>query len=153
MYIEMKQILKKFPSNRINSTKKNPLSFFAKLQPTQLITAVLLLIFNLKFLYELKHKPRLSKTMCGILFGFYWSLCFCLTKCMDSNKIIPFKIIITELEKPHTGLLPGIWFLVARRSFKIQWLQEFGVPQKLTWSKSFNPKIEVLRMSNVSVNV
>ena len=45
--------------------------------------------FNLQFLYELKHKVRLSKTVCGIFhfrFGFVFVKVyfFCSTKCMDS---------------------------------------------------------------------
>ena len=43
--------------------------------------------FNLQFLYKLKHKVRLSKTVCGIFhFGFRFvfikTLYFCSTKCM-----------------------------------------------------------------------
>ena len=52
-------MLKKFPSNKINSTK-NAL-FFLSLAPTHHS-----LTFNLRFLYELKHKVRLSKTVCEI---------------------------------------------------------------------------------------
>ena len=54
------QMLKKFPLNKINGTK-NAL-FFLWWAPTHHS-----LTFNLRLLYELKHKVRLSKTMCGII--------------------------------------------------------------------------------------
>ena len=67
--------------------------------------------FNLRFLYALKHKFRLSKNVCGIFhFRFRFALLklyFCSTKCMDSftlDNIIPFKIKI--IEKPPRVLLP-----------------------------------------------
>ena len=52
-------MLKKSPSDKINGTK-NAL-FFLSRALTQLSFT-----FNLPFLYELKHKVRLSKTVCGI---------------------------------------------------------------------------------------
>ena len=52
-------MLKKFPSDKINGTK-NAL-FFLSRAPTHHSLA-----FNLRFLYELKHKVCLSKTVCGI---------------------------------------------------------------------------------------
>ena len=60
------QILKNFPSDKINSTKNalfflsqapKALYFFHKLES---------FTFKLGFLYELKHKVCLSKTICGI---------------------------------------------------------------------------------------
>ena len=48
-------MLKKFPSEKINGTKM--LSFFFR--ELQLISFT----FNLRFLYELKYKVRLSKTV------------------------------------------------------------------------------------------
>ena len=53
------QILKTLPSDKINGTK-NAL-FFLSRAPTHRS-----FIFNLRFLYELKHKVRLTKTVCGI---------------------------------------------------------------------------------------
>ena len=50
-------MLKKFPSYKINRAK-NAL-FFLSRPPTHHSFA-----FNLRFLYELKHKVRLSKTIC-----------------------------------------------------------------------------------------
>ena len=52
-------MLKKIPSDKINGTK-NAL-FFLLRAPTHYSFT-----FNLRFLYELKHKVCLSKTMCGI---------------------------------------------------------------------------------------
>ena len=52
-------MLTKIPTNNINDTK-NAL-FFLSWAPTHHSFT-----FNLRFLYELKHKVRLSKTVCGI---------------------------------------------------------------------------------------
>ena len=61
-------MLKKFPSDKINGTK-NALCFLSR-SPTHDI-----LNFNLRFLYELKCKGRLPKTVCVVLllipFRFY----------------------------------------------------------------------------------
>ena len=59
-------MLKKFPSKKINGTK-NAL-FFLLRAPTHYC-----LTFNLRFLHELKHKVRLSKTLCEI---FHFPFCF-----------------------------------------------------------------------------
>ena len=53
-------MLKNFFSDRINGTKS---AFFFLLQARTHHSFT----FNLQFLYELKHKVCLSKTMCGIL--------------------------------------------------------------------------------------
>ena len=53
------QMLKKFPSDKINGTK-NALFFLSRAPTHHSFT------FNLWFLYELKHKVCLSKTMCEI---------------------------------------------------------------------------------------
>ena len=52
-------MLKKFPSNKISSTE-NVLLFLSRAQTHHSFT------FNLGFLYELKQKARLCKTVCGI---------------------------------------------------------------------------------------
>ena len=52
-------MLKKFPSEKINSTK-NTLFFLSRAPTHHSFT------FNLRFLYELKRKVRLFKTVCGI---------------------------------------------------------------------------------------
>ena len=62
------QMLKKFPSNKINGTK-NALFFLSRAPAHHSFT------FNLRLLYELKHKVRLSKTVCGI-FHFRFSFVF-----------------------------------------------------------------------------
>ena len=57
-------MLKKFPSDKINGTK-NALFFLSQAQTHHSFT------FNLRFLYELKHKVCLSKTVYEIFhFGF-----------------------------------------------------------------------------------
>ena len=51
--------LKKVPSDKINGTKNA--HFFLSRAPTHHSFT-----FDLRFLYELKHNVRLSKTVCGI---------------------------------------------------------------------------------------
>ena len=53
-------MLKKFPSDKING-RKNALFFLLRVPTHHSFT------FNLRFLYELKHKVGLSKTVYGIL--------------------------------------------------------------------------------------
>ena len=110
IHLDITQILKKFPSDKINGTK-NALFFLSRAPTHHSFT------FNLRFLYELKHKVRLSKTVCGIFyFRFHYvfdqSLYFYSTKRMDSltleRHITPFKIKI--IEKPRIVLLPDVWF-------------------------------------------
>ena len=65
--------------------------------------------FNLRFLYELKHKVRLSKTVCGIFhfrFRFIFNKVYIFVQQIDLNVIIPFKIKI--IKKPHVVLLPDL---------------------------------------------
>ena len=52
-------MLKNIPSDKINGTK-NALFFLSRAPTHHGFT------FNLRFLYELKHKACLSKTVCGI---------------------------------------------------------------------------------------
>ena len=75
------QMLKKIPSDKINGTK-NALFFLSRAPTHHSFT------FNLRFLYELKHKLRLSKTVCGG-FSIFDSVSFLLkfffqTMCMGS---------------------------------------------------------------------
>ena len=59
-------MLKKIPSDKKNDTK-NALFFLSRAPTHHRFT------FNLRFLYEMKYKVRLSKTVCGIFhfpFGF-----------------------------------------------------------------------------------
>ena len=107
---------KKIPSDKINVTKNA--HFFLSGAPTHYVFT-----FNLRSLYELKHKVRFSKTVWDFPFSiplrFYSSLYFCSTKCMDSltlkRYMIPFKMKI--IEKPLTVSLPDLWFLSWNKKF------------------------------------
>ena len=90
-------MFKKFPSDKINGTKND--LFFLSRAPTHHS-----FIFSSRLLCALKHKVRLSKSLCKI---FYFWFPFVFTKVyifvqkkyMDSltlNVIISFKIIITD---------------------------------------------------------
>ena len=105
------QMLKKFSSNKINGTKN--VLFLLSRDPTHHSFT-----FNLRFLNELKHKIRLSKTVRGNFhFRFHFVLfkfMFLFSKMFNEihglfDFIIPFKIKI--IEKPHTVLLQDLWFL------------------------------------------
>ena len=56
------QILKKVPSDKINSTDVPSFFFFASSKIYHIFT------FNLRLLYELNHRIRLCKTVCGIFY-------------------------------------------------------------------------------------
>ena len=59
-------MLEKFPSDKLNDTKKY--FFFYSQAPSHHSFD-----FNLRFMYELKHKVLLYKTVCGIFyFPFYF---------------------------------------------------------------------------------
>ena len=71
--------------------------------------------FNFRFLYELKHKVCLSKTVCGI-FHIWFRFVFIKVYIFDQQNewafwlqkfIIPFKIKI--IKKQHTVFLPDLW--------------------------------------------
>ena len=97
-------MLKKLPLNQINGTK-SALFVLSRAPDHQSFT------FNLRLLYELKHKGCLSETVClfSLLFRFYKSSYFHSKKCMDS---LTLKIItllkIKAIEKPYTVLLPNL---------------------------------------------
>ena len=103
------QMLKKF--FRINQTVQKMPSFF--LRELRLISFT----FNLQFLYELKRKVRLFKTVCGIFHVRFRSVFIKVYDFVQQNAwtlwlyivIIPFKIKI--IKKPHIVLLPDVWFL------------------------------------------
>ena len=63
-------MLKKFSSDKMNGTKND--SFFLSRARTHHSFT-----FNLRFLYELKHKVRLSKTVCEI---HHFQFCFIFIK-------------------------------------------------------------------------
>ena len=99
--------------------------------------------FDLRFLYELKHKVRLSKTVRGI---FHFPFRFVSIKVYIFvrqnawtlwlyNVIIPFKFKI--IEKSLIFLLPAVWFLSCNKfqnSVICSWV---GALQKLTWWQTF----------------
>ena len=107
--------IKKFPSDKKN-VRKNTL-FFLSQAPTNHSST-----FNLRFLHELNHKARVSKTVWdfpfSIPFCFYLSLYFYSTKCMDSLTLKlhnSFQVI----ENPHSF-----------EKFKIQWyLPDLELPK------------------------
>ena len=74
-------MLKKFPSDKINGTN-NALYLLSRAPIHHGFT------FNLQFLYELKHKVRLTKTVCGI-FHFRFRFVFLFNKIM--HKLFDFK--------------------------------------------------------------
>ena len=74
-------MLKKFPFLKIKSTKN--VLFFLSLAPTHHNFT-----FNLQFLYELKGKLRLSKTVCGV-FHFQFRFVF-IKVCILFNKMNSF---------------------------------------------------------------
>ena len=59
MHRDKTQIFKKIPSDKMNGTK-NAVCFLSRTSTHHSF------IFNLGFLYELKYKARLYKTVCGI---------------------------------------------------------------------------------------
>ena len=81
LYIEIKHKCQKNSFGENKRYKKCPFFFFLQ-APTHHSFG-----FNLRFLYELKYKIRLCKTVWGIFhcrFRFYVILYFCSTKYMDS---------------------------------------------------------------------
>ena len=130
------QILKKFPSGKKNGTK-NALFFFRELQLISFTlrekcrnTEFFLVrlfphldwmwrdTFNLRFLYRLMLKVRLSKTVCGIFhfrFHFVFTKVYIFVQQNDFDFKIPFKIKI--IEKSHTVLLPHFRFLSYNNEF------------------------------------
>ena len=101
-------MLKKFPSDKTKGTK-NALFFLS--------CALTYPGFTLRFWYDLNHKARLSKTVCGtfhIRFRFIFIKVYIFVQqnawiLWLQKVIIPFKIKI--IHKPHTVLLPDLWFL------------------------------------------
>ena len=96
--IKKTEMLKKFRSDKINSTRNT--LFFLSRDPTHHSFT-----FNLRYLYELKHKSGLSVFFAQQNAWTLWLL----------NFIISFKIKI--IEKPHTVLFPGLWFLSCNKKF------------------------------------
>ena len=146
------EIKLKFSSDNKIFKKMHSL-FFHKLQ----------LIFNSWFLYELKNKVHLSKTVCGILhvrfyFIFIKAYIFIQQKAWVIwlwNVLISFKITI--IEKSHMVLIPYFWLL----SFKIRWyLCVLELPIKLPGDELFKlgktkfwKLFSVILNSNFEVNI
>ena len=125
-------------SDKINGTQNA--FFFLSRAPTHHSFT-----FNFWFLYELKHKVRLSKTVFGI---FHFRFRFVIIKVIYIfvqqnawtlwlwNVTIPFKIKITK--KPRTVLLPDLWFLSCHNKCENSMIPaRVGAPQKLTWWQIF----------------
>ena len=130
--IHLNKILKKLPSGKING-RKNVLSFLSRALSHHSFT------LNLQFLYELKHKVRLSKAVRGIFhfcFRFVFIKVYIFVQqnawtfilCHNENVIAPFKIKI--IEKPHTVLLPDVWFISCNQKFENSIISSgVGAPQ------------------------
>ena len=71
VHYDKTQMLKKFPSDKINGTKY--VLFFLLRAPTH--HSFTFNFLNLRFLYELKHKVLFSKTVC-LIFYFWFPLVF-----------------------------------------------------------------------------
>ena len=91
VYRNVKTNVKNIPFGQ-NKRTKNVLFFLSRAPTHHSFT------FNLRFNYELKHKVRLSKTVCGI---FHFRFRFVFIKVYIFNKMHKIKI----LEKSHTVLL------------------------------------------------
>ena len=131
------QLLKKFSSDNIKSTN-TALSFLSRAPTHQSFK------FSLWFLYELKYKFRLSKTVCGI---FHFRFCFVYIFVQQNawtlsllNVMIPVKENHTDScqKKPHTVLQTDLWFLSYNKKFENPMISAWvRVPQKLTWVRTF----------------
>ena len=75
----------------------------------------------------------------SIPFRFYQNLYYCSTKCMDSLNLKRHNSFQNKImEKPPTVLLPDLWFLSCKKSFKIQWyLLELEFPKNWVGEKIF----------------
>ena len=111
-------MLKKFPSDKINGAKY-ALFILSRVPAHQSFA------FDLRFLYDMKHKVRLSKTVCGI-FHFqsrfvFMSLYFCLTKCMDSLTLKRHDSFQNENNRKVTQVcFQNSDFQFTTRNFRIQ---------------------------------
>ena len=116
-------MLKKTPSDKINVTK-NDLFFLSRALTHHSFT------FNLRFLYELYFKFRLSKAVCRI-FHFQFRFVFINVYIFIQqnawalwlrNVVIPFKIKI--IEKPNKDLPPDLLFLSCNKKFSSSMISE-----------------------------
>ena len=93
-------MLKHFPQDKINVTK-NALFFLSQAPTHHSFT------FNSQFLYDLKHKFHLPKTVCEI-FHFPFRFFF--------MKVYIF--VRKTIEKPHKVLIPDLKFLSCNIKFE-----------------------------------
>ena len=100
---------KKILLDKINGTK-NVVFLFSQASTHRSST------FNLRFLYELKHKVCLSETV----WDFPFWIMFIFIK-LYISVIIPFKIKIKE--KPQTVLLSSPWFLSYNKKLQLLKIQ------------------------------
>ena len=98
------QVLKNFPPDKWNGTK-NVVCFLSQVPVYHSFT------FNLKFLYDLKRKVCLSKTVSGI---FHFWLRFVFIKVYIFQFLLKLK---KKIEKPHTVLLPELWISSWNKKF------------------------------------
>ena len=111
--------LKKTPFGQNKRCKKYPPFSFASSNSQKLWCFT----FNLRFLYDLKNKVRLSKTVCR--FFHFWFRCVFIkvyifvrqnTRTLWlKNAIIPVKI--NKIERPNIFLLPELWFSSCSKNF------------------------------------
>ena len=113
LYMEIKQMLKKLPLDKVNITK-SALFFYSHAPTHHSFT------FNLQFLYELKHKVCLSKTVWDFWFHFVFIKVYIFVQWKTwtlwlKNVIIPFKTKV--MERPNIVLLPDLWFWSCNKKF------------------------------------
>ena len=119
-------MLKKIPFDKIKATK-NTLFFLSRAPTHHSFT------FNLWFLYELKHKFHLPKTVCGI-FRFRFGFVF-------------IKVYVFFFNKMH-GLFDfktlwffDLWFLSCNKNFYNSVISSWvGAPQNWLGDKPFKPR-------------
>ena len=122
-------MLKKLPSHKIN-VEKNAY-FFLWWAPTHYNFT-----FNLQFLHELKHIFFSLKLSGG--FSIFNPVSFLLKFILLFNKkhLLSFKIKM--IEKPHTVLLPDLWFLSYNKKFENSMISAWvGAPQKTDMETNF----------------
>ena len=107
------QILKKMPSGKVNGTKNGPF-FFCKLH---LITVLILICDS-----YIGWSTSFVSLKMWVEFSIFDSISFLLKFIFLFNKMhevfdfkTPFKTKI--IEKPHTALLPDVWFLSCNKKF------------------------------------
>ena len=104
------QMLKKFPSDKINGTE-NALLFLLPAPTHRSLT------FNLRFLHEKKPKIHLSKIVCGIFYFWFHFIFIHVYIFFQQNAWALWLYSVTNpfgikiIEKPQIVVLPDLWFL------------------------------------------